>query len=108
MLNLGYFDVLSVQELVQTCVRGRGTAPLHWNAAEHPVVPLPWRQRVLQVILAWLHLQVALENLSLQHGCVSSPLSHEHVHSFNPEPGASYCSIKHLQHRFPVFALWEQ
>lgn len=40
----------------------------------------------LLVILAWLHLQLALEILSLQHDWVSSTLTHEHEHFFNPAP----------------------
>lgn len=30
---------------MQTCTGGMGTAVLYWNAVEHPVTPLPWRQR---------------------------------------------------------------
>lgn len=40
----------------------------------------------LPVISAWLHPQLALENLSLQRGWVSSMLTHEHAHFFNPAP----------------------
>lgn len=79
---------------LERCGASRGTSPT--EAAGSPV------------ILAWLHPQVALENLSLEHGYVSSTLIHEHAHCFNPVPRASYCFIKYLQHRFPVFALWEQ
>jgi len=38
------------------------------------------------VILAWLHPQLALVNLSLQHGRVSSVLTQERVHFFIPVP----------------------
>lgn len=88
---------------MQTCTGGMGTATLYWKAVEHPM-----EAGGSPVILAWLDPQVALENLSLQQGCASSPLTHEHAHCFIPEPGASYCFIKYLQHRFPVLALWEQ
>lgn len=86
--------------------KGHGYSILERCGASHGSSPV--EAEGSPVLLAWLHPQVALENLSLQHGCVSSPLTHEHAHCFNPAPGASYCFIKYLQHWFPVSALWEQ
>lgn len=113
------------EELVQTCPGGTTTAQphSHWHTVKHPMVAslLWWHLSPesvgLTVISAWLHLQLALENLSLQHGQVSSMLTHEHAGFFNPAPSflplhkvlaaliSSLCTMGAITNRAVMFSI---
>lgn len=71
----------------------------------------------LPEISAWLHLQLALENLSLQHSQVSSMLTHERAGFFNPAPSflplhkvlaaliSSLCTMGAITNRAVMFSI---
>lgn len=73
---------------MQTCPKGTATAqpPSLLKHRGAPRGTSPVEATGSLVISAWLHPQLALENLSLQHSRVSSMLTHEHARFFNPAP----------------------